>query len=420
MSGGSMAFDHESDSDCAADSDLDAVLDLLESDLEFDDEAMADETSDDGDMPPDGMPPEGMDRLHFKGYKHAPPLHRVAGKQPPASPQLKLPKRVVRRASDIKAETLGLHGIFFRRMVALAVPGWFFKIIYLLRRMPTLHLEESAEAIEFYAGRRTVQRAFAVEGHQALAFDKSYHASHDFCTDLGFLHAIMLCLYLRARGLSFWATVCSTWVFMSRSSVHRSEAQPLGCTRFECVREANLMVSRMVLLIRFLAGKFCQFALEQPATSLMDKTPRMKALSRCPKHLLNGPWTKCQTYMAAYGTPIHKPTSLWSSGTWILDLIRSLPQNFQQRVKVTSKKVKNGKIAVTGNKVELKESQGYTDQFGRAVMKAFVKAKQSASEMDAASFDVDSEDELTNDPWDDCMPAGVMKLLKARTLREPW
>ena len=152
----------------------------------------------------------------------------------------------------------------------------------------------------------------------------------------------------------------------------------------------------------------------------MDKTPRMKALSRCPKHLLNGPWTKCQTYMAAYGTPIHKPTSLWSSGTWILDLIRSLPQNFQQRVKVTSKKVKNGKVAVTGNKVELKESQGYTDQFGRAVMKAFVKAKQSASEMDAASFDVDSEDELTNDPWDDCMPAGVMKLLKARTLREPW
>ena len=418
-----MGFHLESDAE--ADNELSAVLDaLFESDLEWsDDDEHPDlmETSDEDDMPPKSAQtlPEGMDRLHFKGYKYAPPLRRVRGKQPPVEPELELPKQVVRRASDTKAESLGLHGIFFRRMVALCVPGWFFMIIHHLRRMPTLHLEEWAESIEFYAGRRTVQRAFESEHHAALAFDKSYHYSHDFCTDLGFLHAIMLSLLLRARGLSFWATVCSTWVFMSRSSVHRSEDRPLGCTRFECVREANLMVSRMVLLIRFLAGKFCQFGLEQPATSLMDKTPRIKALSRVPKHLLNGPFTKCQTYMAAFGTPIHKPTSLWASGPWINDLIRALPAHFQQRVHVTSKKVKNGKVAVTGNKVELKESQGYTDQFGRAVMKAFVKSKQSASEMDPASFDVDSDEELTTDPWDDCMPAGVMKLLKAQ-LRSPW
>ena len=416
-----MAFDHESDAGCEA-AINDVLDDLLDSDLESDgDDDTPDllETTDDDDMPPNSSLPEGMDELHFTGCKHGPPLRRVTGKQAPAEAALKLPEKVIRRASDIKAESLGLHGIFFRRMVALGVPGWFFMIIYHLRRMTTLVLEESVEAVEFYVGRRTIQRAYASEHHPALAFDKSDHYSHDFCTDIGFLHAVMVCLLLRARGLPFWATVCSTWVFMSRSSVWRFQEQSLGCTRLQCVRDANLMVSRMVLLIRFLAGKFCQFGLEQPATSLMDKTPRMKAMSRCPQYLLNGQFTKCQTYMAAYGTPIHKPTSLWSSGTWIRDLVRAHPQGFQQRVSVTSKKVKNGKTCATGNEVELKESQGYTDQFGRAVMRAFLDGKQRASEFAAASFDVDSDEELTTDSWDDCMPAGVMKLLNAK-LRSPW
>ena len=159
-------------------------------------------------------------------------------------------KKMSGRSSDIKAETLGLPGIFFRRMVALAVPAWFFTVIWHLRRMASLVTEESVEAVDFYAGRLTMQRAFASEGKGALAFDKSYSESQDFCTGLGFLHSVILSLILRARGLSFWATVCSTWISMSRSSVHRSDEEPLGATRFECVRDANLMVSRMVLLIR--------------------------------------------------------------------------------------------------------------------------------------------------------------------------
>ena len=141
-------LEHE---DAAASAWLDALPD-------YDDEDVPDLMDSSSDE--DQGPPEGYDRLHFKGYKHAPPLKRVTGKPSPyPHHELKLAKQVVRRSSDIKAETLGLPGIFFRRMVALAVPAWLFTVIWHLRRMASLATEESVEAVEFYAGRRTIQRA---------------------------------------------------------------------------------------------------------------------------------------------------------------------------------------------------------------------------------------------------------------------
>ena len=128
--------------------------------------------------------------------------------------------------------------------------------------------------------------------------------------------------------------------------------------------------------------------------------------------------------MAAFGTPIHKPTNLWASGEWILDLVRPLPPNFVKTVNVTSKKIKqNGKVAVTGKKQELKESQGYTDIFGRAVMKAFVMAKEPSSNIDLDDCDCDSDIDLNDcdaDAWADANPVGVLALLGRRSMRAPW
>ena len=354
----------------------------------------------------------------------APVKRRVRGKQPPdaeVTPEdtpTQLPPVVVRTPTDVRAESLGLHGIYYRRMLALMVQGWLFTIVWHIRRMD-IPTHESVDAVEFYAGRRTIQRAFVVHGDmQALAFDKSYDdEAQDFCKDIGFLHSIMLALRIRARGLSFWATVCSTWVFMSRSSTGRDVTCPLGSSRFTCVQEANLMVARFALLVRVLAAKFCAFGLEQPATSLMARHPRVVQLSRVRPVLLNGKWTKVQTYMAAFGKPIHKPTLRYGSGEWVRGLVRPLPPNFIKTVQVSKKeKGKNGKTGVTEIAKTLKESQGYTDCFGREVCKHYLKCKKNAHEWDLSSADM-PDAELTSDTWDDAKPLGAFKLLGEKRVR---
>lgn len=352
---------------------------------------------------------------------------RVRGKQPPApedtpsgvkAESLGLPAQVTRTPSDVKAESLGLLPIYFRRMLALMVPGWLFTIIWHIRHMD-INSHESIDAIEFYAGRRTIQRAFVVhEGMRAAAFDKSYaDEAQSFTTDIGFLHSVVLALRLRARGLSFWATVCSTWVFMSRSSTGRDETCPLGSARFQCVQDANLMVARFALLVRMLAAKSCAFGLEQPATSLMAKHPRVVQLSKVRAELLNGEWTQVQTYMAAFGTPIHKPTLLFGSGAWIRGLVRPLPAGFIKTVDVSKKELnRHGVVGVTGISDKLKESQGYTDVFGREVCKHYLKCKRKAHEYDFSDADV-PDAKLCSDAWMDAAPLGALKILGEKRLR---
>ena len=54
--------------------------------------------------------------------------------------------------------------------------------------------------------------------------------------------AVALCMALRLKrgGCAVLATVCSTWVFMSRSVTERSQWKPLGNRAVKCVEDANV------------------------------------------------------------------------------------------------------------------------------------------------------------------------------------
>ena len=57
----------------------------------------------------------------------------------------------------------------------------------------------------------------------------------------------------------------------------RSIICPLGDERHLSVRKANIMVSRVVLLLYLLHAKGCVFIVEQPQGSLMPEHPRFAA-----------------------------------------------------------------------------------------------------------------------------------------------
>lgn len=177
--------------------------------------------------------------------------------------------------------------------------------------------------MEFFSGVGSVHRAFAQRGFCAAGFDIINVPDHpefqSITTDCGFMSALQLIRRLRtARGLSHWATVCSSWIWMSRSSTKRSIENPLGNLASEPVREGNAQVARMAVLIFFVLAKSAHWVLEQPGSSLMHEHPEMKRL-----HQLCG-WNVIRTWMGMYGAATKKPTSLASNNGLVHRLRRTL------------------------------------------------------------------------------------------------
>ena len=101
------------------------------------------------------------------------PLQRVSGKRAPKTYRTRIPKNICRSQYDVKAESIGFHTVVFMRALLLGIPGWLFGLIFVLRRLPDVDTTEPLESIEFYAGRRTIQRAFTRFGRgSARALDR--------------------------------------------------------------------------------------------------------------------------------------------------------------------------------------------------------------------------------------------------------
>ena len=85
---------------------------------------------------------------------------------------------------------------------------------------------------------------------------------------------------MRSGSLLMCAPVCSSWVWMSRSTTLRSRILPLGDVSLASVAAGNLQVARLVLLLVLVSHWGCSWVVEQPMTSLMWMHPRFQALFR--------------------------------------------------------------------------------------------------------------------------------------------
>ena len=172
----------------------------------------------------------------------------------------------------------------------------------------------------------------------------------DILSPLGFLHAVKFALKLRRGAQCVLAPVCSSWVWLNRGTSGRSELTPLGNETVPSVRFANLVVSRVALLLYILSSKCVFWILEQPVSSLMEHYPRFQDFARRNqvfKHYIE---------MQNYGAPTMKPTWLCSNMPFINDIDMFKEERTTSLLALVSKTTDvHGCVRVSGNN-NLKQS----------------------------------------------------------------
>ena len=148
------------------------------------------------------------------------------------------------------------------------------------------------QSLELFAGKKAISRATQKFGFQACALDKTYSSADtmDICTENGFRHALQLACRLMPGSTCWAAPVCSSWVWVSRSSSRRSATRPEGDTKISWVSQGNLQVKLTVtvLLVAFMRGAYVY--VEQPCSSIMELFEPMTSFVKLIAKNVVWPW----------------------------------------------------------------------------------------------------------------------------------
>ena len=96
----------------------------------------------------------------------------------------------------------------------------------------------------------------------------------------GFMILLNSVRRMQAKGLSFWAPPCNSWIFLSQSIYKRSMERPWGDTSKMRTREQNKLACRVLLLLRLCVAFQVYWLLEQPMSSLLCEFPKFKKASK--------------------------------------------------------------------------------------------------------------------------------------------
>ena len=213
-----------------------------------------------------------------------------------------------------------------------------------------------------------VTRAWVNSGYKALAVERNFDSALDFLSDSGFCCSMLCCLYLRWGAAALAAPVCSSWIVISRGTTRRVWCAPVGDTSVKCVRDGNVMVSRLVILLYGLQALGCTWVVEQPMSSLMSMHRRWQEM-----YLNRLKVWSTHIYMSDYGGESAKPSLLYSPVPWLHDIQmfreRTTRGRMQSALETTVRHERaDGKRTFSGGK-DLKATQAYPIGFGRALFK---------------------------------------------------
>lgn len=286
------------------------------------------------------------------------PAARQAGDTAPHRAQEGGPQRSLQ-------DGLELHFMFLQILAHVGVPDIVILLVASAQKAIPWSSRGTLDHVEFYAGQKAVTRAFVRNGRNAASFEKLDDPLLNMLTARGFLAAVVLVLCLRWGGASLSAPVCSSWVWVSRSTTGRKWFAPLGESNVRCVWESNLMVARLCVLCRLMLGLGVVWVVEQPANSLMQFHPRWQELLR-DVHVY-----RHHLYMSDFGGETAKPTWLYAPAAYLTDIDRHRLRHTSGRVehslevtKVTKRP--DGTTSVSGG-ADLKGTQAYPDGFGQAI-----------------------------------------------------
>ena len=152
-------------------------------------------------------------------------------------------------------------------------------------------------------------------GRSAVPYDVSYSDRQNVLSSVGFVAALVACIRIRPGGGSLSAPVCSTWVYLARSSTGRSAGWPAGFDNSTC-RNANVMVARACLMIAICCAKQVWWLLEQPSGSLLELHPRFQELAAMLQIF------RKFIQMGRFGAGSKKGTWLYSGASFCYRLVR--------------------------------------------------------------------------------------------------
>lgn len=163
-------------------------------------------------------------------------------------------------------------------MLHFGMPRCGAQLVGLLYWLGQVRQDETLDTVEYFAGQQEVTNSFQRAGFRSVAYELKRDAEcMNILSDLGYVFALSVAAQVRPGGFALLAPVCSTWVWICRHSVKRSYFNPLGDSGMACVRDANIMVSRCVILVLLLASRGVMVVLEQPSSSLMQYPAREHA-----------------------------------------------------------------------------------------------------------------------------------------------
>ena len=199
-----------------------------------------------------------------------------------------------------------------------------------------------------YSGVASITRAFENKGHAACPYDIiNDENGQNMNTDMGFLNAVNLIMRLKwpNQSMVWFAIVCSSWVWISRSTTKRTPWAPCGDTNISGVIMGNEQCVRMVLLILFAASRMISYGIEQPASSIIVHHPRFMQLKDvAKKHPDLITYEETHLYMGSHGAATPKPSKLFTSKGYAKSLDLPLPTHRRK----TSKD--NATVTVTRSK----------------------------------------------------------------------
>ena len=300
-----------------------------------------------------------------------PVRRRVRGKRAPRSTMefhlCKWPPTTL----EYFASQRGIPVVACKRMLQAGLPILIFNLLLWMEVHMSPSSDRKYQCMEAYSGLGQVAKAFREGGMRSWEYDIDTDGlNEDACCAEGMLTMMQKLLMLEPGAIAHWATVCSSWVWMSSGTTDRHRyLRPEGNPALPSVRDGNMQAARMSLFMVLMSCLGVWQILEQPSTSMM---PNSKWL-RWVKSLLN--LKRCFTWMGCFNAKTAKPTSLYHTGEWPSALSRTLGQEQRKQFEATDSvdflQPKTcgpnvGKVRVCGND-GLKETQAYTAEYGRAV-----------------------------------------------------
>ena len=323
------------------------------------------------------------------------------------APDVQLPPQPSHKLKHA-ANSRGLSSHCLKQMLVVGLPLVMINAFIFIEAMAPASSASRSDAAELFSGVGRVASAFNFNGHVGAQFDYERHPVYEnILRPEGLLTCLRIIRDIKAQGLCHYATVCSSWIYLSRASTGRSSAFPEGDSRIRVTRSANCMAARVALLMILTYIFGVKVLHEQPLSSLMSASKYFEWLRNVLRSILGGDWFECVTWMGAYGHELQKPTQLLSTDSMVYAMKRSLTP--EQRARCDASEgchhlpCLDGSMRrrVIGAPKGLKASQEYPVAYGETVFQEWKKVRYNRPATIEIEDDMDVSSGDEDVPWSD-------------------